>query len=172
MLLLFSCSVMSNSLRLHGLQRLGFSDLYHLPEFAQTHVHWIHDAIQSSHPLYPPSPFAFNFSQHQDLLQWVSALHQAAKESGFPDGSDGKESAYNAGDPGSIPGSGRLPREGMAIHSSILAWRIPWIEEPGGLESMRSQRVRHDWATNIHTHTYTGLLLSTNKTEFLFWELL
>ena len=34
--------------------------------------------------------------------------------------------------------------KGMATHSSILAWRIPWIEEPGGLQSMRSQRVRHD----------------------------
>ena len=38
--------------------------------------------------------------------------------------------------------------EGMAIHSSILAWRIPWTEEPGGLQSMESQRVGHNWATN------------------------
>ena len=36
---------------------------------------------------------------------------------------------------GSIPGSGRSPEEGVAIHSSILAWRIPWTEEPGGLQS-------------------------------------
>ena len=41
----------------------------------------------------------------------------------------------------------------MAIHSSILAWRIPWTEEPGGLQSMGSQRVGHNWATNIHTVT-------------------
>ena len=41
--------------------------------------------------------------------------------------------------------------KGMATHSSILAWRIPWIEEPGGLQSMGSQRVRHDWVTNTHT---------------------
>ena len=39
----------------------------------------------------------------------------------------------------------------MATHSSILAWRIPWTEEPSGLESMGSQRVGHDWATNITT---------------------
>ena len=39
------------------------------------------------------------------------------------------------GDLGSIPGSGRSPGEGMATHSSILAWEIPWTEEPGGLES-------------------------------------
>ena len=38
--------------------------------------------------------------------------------------------------------------KGMAIHSSILAWRIPWTEEPGGLQSVGSQRVGHDWATN------------------------
>jgi len=46
---------------------------------------------------------------------------------GFPGGSDGKESACNAGDLGSIP-----LEEEMATHSSILAWRIPWTEEPGG----------------------------------------
>ena len=41
--------------------------------------------------------------------------------------------------------------KGMAIHSRIIAWRIPWTEEPGGLQSMGSQRVGHDWATNIFT---------------------
>ena len=40
----------------------------------------------------------------------------------------------------------------MATHSTILAREIPWIEEPGGLQSMRLQRVRHDWMSNIHTH--------------------
>ena len=40
----------------------------------------------------------------------------------------------------------------MATHSRILAWRIPRTEEPGGLQSMRSQRVRHSWATNTHSH--------------------
>ena len=47
-------------------------------------------------------------------------------------------------DMGSIPGSGRSLEESMATHSSILAWRVPWPEEPGGLQSMESQRVRHD----------------------------
>ena len=48
-------------------------------------------------------------------------------------------------DVGSIPGSGRSPGvEGMATHSSILAWRILWTEEPGGLQSMGSQRAGHD----------------------------
>ena len=40
--------------------------------------------------------------------------------------------------------------KGMATHSSIIAWRIPWTEEPGKLQSMELQRVRHDWATNTH----------------------
>ena len=44
-----------------------------------THVHWIGDAIQPSHPLSPPSPPAFSLSQHQGLFQWVSSLHQVAK---------------------------------------------------------------------------------------------
>ena len=47
-------------------------------------------------------------------------------------------------DAGSIPGSGRSLEEGMATHSSILAWRIPWTEEPGGLQSTGLQRVGHD----------------------------
>ena len=63
---------------------------------------------------------------------------------GFSGGSDSKESACNAGDPGLIPGLRRSPGEGMATHSSFLAWKIPWTEEPGRLQSMGSQRVRHD----------------------------
>ena len=54
------------------------------------------------------------------------------------------ESAHNVGNPGLIPGSGRFPGEGMITHSTILAWRIPWTEEPGGLQSTGSERVRHD----------------------------
>ena len=52
---------------------------------------------------------------------------------GFPGGSDSKESACNAGDPVSIPGSGRSPGEANGNPHRILAWRIPWTEEPGEL---------------------------------------
>ena len=52
---------------------------YQLPEFTQTHVHWVSDAIQPSHPLSPPSPPVFNLSQHQGLFHWVSSLYQVAK---------------------------------------------------------------------------------------------
>ena len=54
--------------------------VYHqLSEFTQTHVHWVGDAIQLSHPLSSPSPPAFNLSQHQGLFKWVSSSHQVAK---------------------------------------------------------------------------------------------
>ena len=108
----------------------------------------------------------------------------------------GRESACNAGDPGSIPGLGissgegigyplqyswaslvaqmikNLPamwetwvwtlaredplEEGTATHSSLLAWRIPWTEEPGGLQSMELQRVGHDWAIKHRTAATCG----------------
>ena len=120
----------------------------------------------------------------------ISDLYLNAK--GFPGDSDGKESAHNAGDQGSIPGSGRSPGEGngnplqyswaslvaqmvknlsamqetwvqslgwedplekgMTTHSSILAWRIPWTEEPGRLQSMGSQELD---TTEQLTHVYT-----------------
>ena len=52
---------------------------HQLLEFTQTHVHWVSDGIQPSHPLSSPSPPALNLSQHQGLFQWVSSLHQVAK---------------------------------------------------------------------------------------------
>ena len=52
---------------------------HQLPEFTQTHVHWVSDAIQTSHPLSSPFPPAPNSSQHQSLFQWVSSSHQVAK---------------------------------------------------------------------------------------------
>ena len=57
----------------------GIPVLHYLPELAQTHVHWIGDAIQPSHPLSPPSPADLSFFQHQALLQWVGSWHQVAK---------------------------------------------------------------------------------------------
>ena len=52
---------------------------HQLPEFTQTHVHWVGDAIQPSHPLSSPSPLAPNPSQHQSLFQWVNSSHEVAK---------------------------------------------------------------------------------------------
>ena len=57
----------------------GFLVHHQLPELTQTHLHWVSDAIQPSHPLSPPSPPALNLSQHQGLFQWVSSLSQVSK---------------------------------------------------------------------------------------------
>ena len=70
-------------------------------------------------------------------------------ERGFPGDSEGKESACNVGDTVWSLGHQDPLEEGMATHSSILAWSIPRTEEPGGLQSMGSQRIGHDWVTSI-----------------------
>ena len=66
---------------------------------------------------------------------------------GFPGGSDTKEPACSAGNLGSIPGSGRSPGEGMAAPSSILTWRIPWAEKPGGVHGITKSRA---WLSGYH----------------------
>ena len=57
----------------------GFPVLHYLPGFTQTHVHWVSDVIQPSHPLSTPSPPAVNLAQHQGLFQWVDSSYQAPK---------------------------------------------------------------------------------------------
>ena len=74
----------------------------------------------------------------------VSTIYVHVGIYGFPIGSVGKESVCRAGDLGSIPESEDLLEKEMATHSSILAWRIPWREEPVRLQSMGSQRVGHN----------------------------
>ena len=85
-LLLFSLSSMSDSLYIISyiiyfmdFNTPGFPVLHCLLEFAQTHVHWVSEAIQSSHPLSSHSPPAFNLSQHQGIFQWTSSSHEEAK---------------------------------------------------------------------------------------------
>ena len=79
------------------------------------------------------------------IINYLSHLEE--EYWGFPGSSEGEESACNIGDLGSIPGSGRSPEEGNG-NSSSLAWEIPWTEEPGGLQSLGSQRVGHNLVTN------------------------
>ena len=57
----------------------------------------------------------------------------------------------------------------ISSHCSILAWRIPWIEEPGGLQFMGSQRIGHNWVTNTRTHTHTHI--SWNMLFLLGWHI-
>ena len=67
----------------------------------------------------------------------------------FPVRSDGRESAYSENQVQSLGQEDPLEKE-MATHFSILAWRIPWTEMPGGLQSMESQIIEHNLVTNIH----------------------
>ena len=71
-----SCSTLCDPM---NRSTLGLPAHHQLPEFTQTHVHWVGDAIQPSHTLSSPSLPAFNLSQHQDLFKWVSSSHQVAK---------------------------------------------------------------------------------------------
>ena len=75
------------------------------------------------------------------------------------------ESVCSARDLGSIPGLGRSPGEGMTTHSSVLAWRIPWTEEPGGLESM--YRKRSDTAEPLSQLTPYTLIHNDKFKNFL-----
>ena len=75
----FSLSVVSDSLWPHESQHTRPPVHHQLPEFTQTHVHRVSDAIQPFHPLSSPSPPAPNPSQHQSLFQWVNSSHEVAK---------------------------------------------------------------------------------------------
>ena len=81
--------------------------------------------------------------------------HSSCENSGFPGGAWGKGACQcrRLRDAGLISGSGRSPAGGHGNPLSILVWRIPWTEEPGGLEFIGSQRVRHDWSDLARTHT-------------------
>ena len=84
-------------------------------------------------------------------------LLKCSRFGGFHSGSVVKNvcRAWATGDEGTIPWLGRSLEEGMATHSSILAWRIPWTEEPGRLPSIGLQRIEHDWS-DFSTHAHIG----------------
>ena len=73
---------------------------------------------------------------------------------GLPWWLSSRESTCDAGDTGVIPGLGRTLEEVTAVHSSILAWRIPWTEVPARLQSMGLHRVRYNWSNLAHRHAY------------------
>ena len=92
----------------------------------------------------------FVISHILSLLYMISVLTSCRSiiAQGFPGASDGKESGYGARGLGLVPGSGRSTGGGNGNHSINFAWKIPWTEEPGELQSIGSKRVRHDWANN------------------------
>ena len=116
-----------------------------LQEFTQIHVHWVNDAIQSSHPLLPPFPPTLNLPQHQPStgsfpVSWLFA-------------SDGQSIEASASVlPVNIQGGLSLGLTTPLSHrkymcgSDLLAWRIPGTGEPGALPSLGLHRVRHNWS--------------------------
>ena len=84
----------------------------------------------------------------QGRKRQINQLDKIEINRGFPDGASSKEPTCQPTqgmyETGLIPGWEDALEDSMATHSSILAWRIPWTEEPGGLQSKGSQRVRHD----------------------------
>ena len=97
----------------------------------------------------------------------------------FPGGSVVKNMLANAGGPGDVGlilGSGRSPGEGNGNHSSILAWKIPWTEEPGGLQSMGSQRVGQDLVIEGNANTCSSLINAVyadkcSSLKYLTWSM-
>ena len=96
-------------------------------------------------------------TEHVHKLQGATyiQINGNCYSAGFPGGSDGKESSHNAWDLDSVPGLGRSSGEENATHSSILAWKIPWTEEFGGLQSKAIvygvTKSQNNWLTNTHT---------------------
>ena len=110
--------------------------------------------------------WSFGLKQNSLAVQWLtlhlpmqgvkvqSLVRELRGLRGFPGGTSSKEPICQCRRcKSSIPGLGRSPGGGMAAHSKILACRIPWTEEPGGLQSLGSHTVRHDWSNGAHTCT-------------------
>ena len=90
---------------------------------------------------------------NQELCRLQENWHLLQRQTGFPGGASGKEPTYQCRRRETqVQALGREWQEGMAAHSSIHAWRIPWTEEPSGLWSIGSQSVGHDWLDLPCTH--------------------
>ena len=135
--------------------KLDFPVLHYRSELAQTHVCWVADAIQPSHPLSSSPPLTLSLSQDQGLFLGGFLVAQTVKNllamQEIWVHSLGRENPLE---------------KGMATHFSILAWRILWTEEPGGLPSVGSQRVRQDWERYTHIKNWKP---RSFKTEGAIW---
>ena len=102
---------------------------HQLQEFTQTHVHWVDDAIQPSHPLSSPSPPALNLSQHQGLFQWVISLHQVAKYWNFSFISPSNE------------------------HPGLISFRMDWLDLLAVQGTLKSFLQHHSSKVTIRRHS-------------------
>ena len=102
----------------------------------------------------PTSPSAKWWFSNQCTSYWASLVAQTVKN--LPAMQETQVRSLGQEDP---------LVKGEVTHPSVLAWRIPWTEEPGGLQSMGLPRVGHDWATNTHTHTHTHIHTHTSYSK-------
>ena len=126
----FSGSVVSDSLRPRGLQHARLPFHHQLLELTQTHVHWVSDAIQLSHPLSCPSPPTFDLSQDQNIFKWVSSLHHMAKELEF-----------------------QLQHQSFNEYSEMISFRIDWFDLLAVQGTLKSLLLHHSSKASILWHS-------------------
>ena len=125
----------------------GSSVLDYLLEFTQTHVHWVSDAIQPSHPLLSPSPPTLNLSQHQGLFQWVGSSHLVAKVVEL-----------------------QLQHQSFHEHSGLISFRIDWFDllvVQGTLKSLlqhHNSKASFLWPSAAFIVRLSHLYMTTGKT--------
>ena len=136
--------------------RPGLLVHHQLPEFTQTHVHWVSDAIKPSHPLSSPSPLALNLSQHQSLFQWVSSSHELVKVLSF-----------------------RLSISPSKEHPGLISFRMDWLallEVQGTLKSLlqhQNSKASVFWhsaffrAQLSHPYMATGKTIALTRRTFV-----
>ena len=129
---------------------------HQLPEFTQTHVHWVGDAIQPSHPLLSPSPPDFNLAQHEGLFQWVSSLHKVAKVLEL-----------------------QLQYQSFNEYSGMISFKIVWFDLLAVQGTLKSLLQHHHSKTSIlqrsalfivqhsHLHMTTGKTTALTRQTFV-----
>ena len=133
---------------------------HQLLESTQTHVHWVGDAIQTSHPLSSPSPPALNLSQHQGLFKWVSSSHQAAKGLEF-----------------------QLQHQSYNEHQGLISFRMDWLDLLAVQGTLKSLLQHHGSKASIlrcsaffivqlsHPYMTTGKTIALTTQTFIVMSL-
>ena len=135
----FSRLVVSNSLWPLDHSMTGLSVHHQLQEFTQIHVHWVGDTIQPSHPLSSLSLPAFNLSQCQGLLKWVSSLHQVTKVLEF-----------------------QLQHQSLHEHSGLISFRMNWLDLLAVQGTVKSRLQHHSSSkeSSVLSFLYSSTLTS------------
>ena len=133
---------------------------HQLPGFTQTHIHWVSDAIQPSHPLSSPSPPAPNPSQHQSLFQWVNPLHEVAKVLEFQN----------------------LSISPSKEHPGLISFRMDWLDLLTVQGTLKSLLQHHSSKASIvqcsafftvqlsHPYMTTGKTIALTRRTWIWWS--